>query len=155
LIYYENHKYVQHISSTDLLRLVDFILTRENEGLYRIQAILNQPHLLDSSSCTHGETAQDYYFHLEKEVEKTFVGSPCVGFKDLFEILDRITDPPIGCDPPPESGEWYYEGDDQDAFRCPLRPMTIRRRLSEIEEDLRDVNKKALDSFFGKGSGGG
>ncbi|KAF9783360.1 hypothetical protein BJ322DRAFT_1070473 [Thelephora terrestris] len=155
LIHHKNHEDVQYISSTDLLRLVEFVLTREYQGLHRIQAILDQPHLLDSSTCRHGETAQDYYFHLEKEVEKAFVGIPCVGFKDLFEVLDRITDPPIGCDPPPESADWHYESDDQDAFCCPLRPMTIRRRLTEIEEDLRELNRKLLDSFFGKGSGGG
>lgn len=148
-----NREDVQHISSTDLFRLVQFILTREQKGLGWIQAVLDQPYLENSTRCLHGETAQDYYFRLEKAVEEAFVRDPCVESKDLFAVLDRIPDPPAGCDPPPKSGEWYYVGDDEDAFDCPLQPMTIRRRLSEIAEGLHNTNVETLDDFFGKGSG--
>lgn len=156
LTYARNPEDVQQISSADLLRLVQFVITRESEGLSRIAEILDQPYLEDITKCSHsGEDAQDYYFHLEKEVGRAFVDDPCIGSRDLFALLDRINDPPTGCDPPPKSAEWYFEGGDENAFGCPLQPMTIRRRLSEIAEILAHTNKEMLKKFFGQNSRNG
>ena len=148
---------LQHVSSTDLFRLVQFVQEREKDGLYEIQVSLGPSSLDDpGADCFHdGEDAQDYYFHLEKGVEDAFVADPCVGFKDLFAVLDSIPDPPPGCKPHPRSANWYWECDDEDAFDCPLRPMTIRRRLKDVALCLNRRNHEMLRKHFGKGIGGG
>jgi len=145
---------IQLISSTDLFRLVQFVQEREYDGRIRIESHLDPLYLENTTSCEHCEKdAQDYYYYLEKEVERAFVTDPCVGSKDLFAVLDRIPDPPPGCDPLPRSGDWYYQVEDQDGFRCPLQPMTIRRKLADIAEGLCRRNEELLQRFFGKGTG--
>lgn len=151
---FRNREDIQLISSTDLFRLVQFVQERECDGRIRIESHLDPLYLENITSCEHGEKdAQDYYSHLEKEVERAFVTDPCVGSKDLFAVLDRIPDPPPGCDPLPRSGGWYCGAEDQDAFQCPLQPMTIRRKLADIAEGLRLHNDELLQRFFGRGTG--
>ena len=155
LSYLNNLVDIQHVSSTDLYRLVQFVLTRERDGFIIIRNTLN-PSLLEDYKCPHnGKEAQDYYCRLQRAVEEAFVGDPCVGAKDLSEVLDRIPDPPFGCDPPPESADWYSEASDYDPFECPLRPMTIRRGLWHIANDLDIVNDRLMGQFFGKDVGSG
>ena len=141
---------LRHISSTDLFRLVQFVHRREDQGPHRIRGDF-EPWLLDDD-CSHGESekAKDYYFHLGKAVEKAFVRNPCVGSKDLFAVLDQVPDPSPGCR---ASGQSYYEGDDENAFSCPLQPMTIRRRLADLARELNNQNDEILDRFFGEGVG--
>jgi len=105
--------------------------------------------------CSHdGKDGQDYYFRLQVAVERDFVTNPCMGIKDLFEILDGLPDPPAGCKPLPNPSGWY-DDDDSDAFGCPLRPMVIRKNLSEIVSKLRQNEVKLLDQLFGDTPGSG
>ena len=146
---------LQYVSSTSLFQLVQFTLARERQGLSTIRAALDQSWLEDSTVCSHhGKDAQDYYFHLQKAVEDAFITNPRVGSKDLFAVLDMVPDPPPGCDPLPKPADWYYEGGAEEAFSCPLQAMTIRRRLSEIADDLSHINTTTLDKYFGKYNGG-
>ena len=150
----DDHVDLCHISSTDLFRLIQFVQERERNGRRKIKMLLDPMDMEQDTSCGHGgEDAQDYYLRLEREVENAFVADPCVGPKDLFEVLDRVPDPPPGCKPRPKPAEWYYGDGDEDAFDCPLRPMTIRRRLVEIAENLYRDNDVMLRKFFGKGVG--
>jgi len=146
---------LRHISSTDLFRLVQFVHHRQDQGLLIVRMALASWILDEFNNCTHGdsEKAQDYYFRLKKAVEEAVVRNPCVGSKDLFAVLDQIPDPPLGCRPPSRSGQWYYEGDCDSGFSCPLQPMTIRRKLADLAEELNGQNQKILDEFFGKGVG--
>jgi len=144
---------LQHISGADLFRLFQFVQRREYNGLHVVQDVLGPVPLDEFVKCVHGEEAKNYYFRLEKAVEEEFIRDPCVASKDLFTVLDKIPDPPPGCRPPSRSGEWYFEGGDEDAFNCPLQPMTIRRRLVEVAEDLANHNNATLRDLFGRGVG--
>lgn len=152
LIHPSNREEVGHTSSAELYRLVQFVLTRERDGLSRIRAELDPLFLEDFVDCSHNEEdAQDYYFHLMKAVEEEFVNNPCVGANDLLAVLDMVPDPPLCCDPLPKSADYYSGGSDGDTFDCPTRPMTIRRRLFDIADDMRLLNHRLLNQFFGEG----
>ena len=149
-LHLDDRENLRHIPSTDLFRLVQFVQERESKGRYQIQMLVDPSDFETSFGCEHlGQDAQDYYLHLEKAVEDAFVINPCVGYKDLFAVLDKIPDPPPGCKPHPKSAEWYCGGDDEDAFVCPLRPMTIRRMLVEVADELRRHNLAMLEKYFG------
>ena len=154
-LYTDYREDLQHIPSTDLFRLVQFLHQREHYGRAKIHDALGPVPLDEFVECQHGDDAKEYYFRLEKAVEEAFVENPCVESKDLFTVLDKIPDPPPGCKPPPKAAEWYYEGGDENAFNCPLQPMTIRRRLADVAEELDEHNDVMLDKFFGKGVGSG
>ena len=146
---------LRHISSASLFQLVQFVHTREQDGLSTIRENLSQLTLWDSTKCLHdGHDTQDYYFYLQKAVEEAFIDDPHVGSKDLFALLDKVPDPPRGCSPPRRSAEWYYDGGDDEPFGCPLLPMGIRKRLSDITYELQRQNTATLEKFFGKGFGG-
>jgi hypothetical protein len=91
-----------------------------------------------------------YYFHLQKAVEEALVGNHRIGAKDLLMVLDSVPDPPLGCDPLPKPANWYSGDDEEDHFKCPLRPMTIRRRLQEIASSLGWNNDQLMGEFFGE-----
>ena len=151
-----NREDIQHVSSTDLYRLVQFVLVRESDGLSAIQTVFDPSLLEDFAHCSHCEDdAQDYYLRLQKAVQEAFVKNPCMGAEDLSSVLDGIPDPPLGCDPPPRSAAWYSEGAMYDSFSCPLRPMTIRVRLREIADDLCLINDRLMAKFFEKDFGSG
>jgi len=152
LTYNNPEEELRHISSTDLLRLVQFVHQREAQGLHRVQMAFEWWVLDEFDDCDHGELekAKDYYFRLGKAVEEAFVRNPCVGSKDLYAVLDQVPDPPPGCEPPSKSGQWYYEESYEDGFTCPLQPMTIRRKLADLAEELARENDKILNRFFGK-----
>lgn len=153
-LYFKDCEDLQHISSADIFRLVQFIQERETAGRRRIRDHLDPSYLEDSTTCEHcGEDVQDYYFHLMKEVEDVFVENPLAQFKDLVVVLGRIPDPPPGCERLPKPGDWYYEGGDEEALSCPLQPMTIRGRLSDVADDLRLRNVEMLRKFFVRGAG--
>ena len=144
------------ISSTDFFRLVEFVQTREYEGIQRISTILDPSHLAYTATCSHnGKDAQDYYFRLQKAVEQAFVEDPGIGTKDLIWILDKVADPPAGCEPQPRPAEWYHNCGYEDGFRCPLQPMVIRKRLSDVIGELRTNDAEMLDRFFENTSGSG
>ena len=154
LSHLSNQEELRHVSSTDLFRLNQFVLARERDGLARIRAILEPTWLEDSVDCPHnGEDVQGYYSLLGREVEEVFVEDPCVGVKDLSVVLDEIPDPPPGCDPLQRSANFYSGGGDYDHFDCPIRPMTIRRRLKDIADSLSEQNLQSLDQFFGRDRG--
>ena len=139
---------LRHISSTSIFQLVQFAHVRQRDGLNAIQRELDQSRLEDTTDCSHsGEDVQDYYFHLQKAVEEAFISNPRVGHQDLYSVLDAVPDPPPGCNPPSKPGDWYC-GDEEEAFNCPLLPMTIRRRLFEIASEFHHINIKLLNQFF-------
>ena len=149
---------IRYISSTDLFRYIQFVAQREASGLLTIQDALGlRPLEQPDLECDHGAEARDYYFRLEKTVEEVYIDNPRVMSKDLFTVLDMVPDPPLGCRPPSRSGEWYYECDEplEVATKCPLQPMTIRRKLADLAEELAGQNLKLLEEFFGNGVGRG
>jgi len=152
LLYPGDPEVIQLISSTDLFRLVQFVQQRERDGRVRIGLHLDPITVGNTTSCEHGgKDTQDYYSHLEKKVELVFAADPYAGRGDLFAVLDSIPDPPPGCDPLPMSGNWYSQNDDEesDAFRCPLQPMTIRSKLTNVADMLRRRNEELLQHCFG------
>ena len=154
--YLNNREDIRHVSSTDLYRLFQFVQTRERNGLITIWAILHPLFLEESAKCSHKEEdAKGYYFRLQKAVEQTFLYDPCVGAKGLSAVLDKVPDPPRGCDPLLRSVEYLFGGGEYDHFNCPLRPMTLRKRLYEIADCLNSLNDVLLDKFFGKDFGSG
>ena len=145
-----NTETVQLISSTDLLRLVQFVQQREYEGRLKIGCHLDPIEVEFNTSCEHdGKGTRDYFSRLEEKVKLVFSANPCAGRGDLFAVLDSIPDPPLGCDPAPMSGDWYRQTDEDDAYHCPLRPMAIRLRLADTAEELRFLNEELLQRFFG------
>lgn len=142
---------IQHVSSTDLYRLVQFVLKRERNGLLLIRGIFDPLSLEDSADCSHdGEDTQGYYFRLQKAVEEVFLENPCVEADRLSRVLDMVPDPPRGCKPHEKPADWYLNCDDDDyIFNCPLRPMTIRKTLREVACDLDRINAETLNEFFG------
>ena len=151
----EDYEDLQHISSTNLFRLMQFVQAREKQGQFLVGAMLDweeDDDLEEGDDCDHcGQDARDYYFHLEKAVKDVFAYNPCVESKDLFAVLDRIPDPPPGCKPLPKSADWYSGGGDEDAFTCPLKPMTIRRMLANVAWGLSRHNDEMLRVHFGEG----
>jgi len=147
---------VRHISSTDLLRWVKFVQTRENQGRAKIADLLDWRELDQDADCDHGKVGKDFYFRLEKAVEEAFVENTCMESKDLWAVLDKIPDPPLGCGPSTysESGEFYYFGGNEEVLMsCPLRPMAIRGNLTGIAHELSKINRRLLDEAFGEGCG--
>jgi len=143
---------VRHISSTDVFRWVRFVQDREREGRSKIGESLAWWAMYSLADCDHGEIGKDFYYRLERAVEKAFVENPCVSSKDLFAILDKVPDPPLGCAPDSESAEYHIEGPALDAFNCPVRPMSIRRKLAKLADKLSALNCRMLDETFGKGN---
>ena len=148
ILYGNFDEVVQHISSADLFRFVRFVQERETKGRSIIDHSFMWSTMCLKSSCGHWEDAKDFYFHLEKEVGDAFASKPCLEVKDLFGVFDRILDPPPGCEPPPDTAEYYNLGDNQEPFSCPLLPMSIRNNLSEVVEELTMLNHKMLNEAF-------
>ena len=140
---------IQSISSADLFRFVQFVQDRERTGRSKIEELLAWYHLCTKSSCAHWEDAKSFYFNLTKEVEDEFTSNPCVELKDLFEVFDRIPDPPPGCEPPRDAAEYYQDGGDDEPFSCPLLPMSIRNNLYEVVMELAMLNRRMLHEAFG------
>ena len=107
------------------------------------------------TDCGHRKGSRDFYFRLEHAVGEAFAHDPCVGRIDLYAVLDAVPDPPPGCAPPPdsESADFYLCDGRDEAFNCPLQPMTIRSKLSTVAVKLNSLNRHMLDREFGKGSG--
>ena len=131
------------------------MIDREHEGLLRIEDFLEQYHVGRDANCNHWEDGINFYFCLAKEVGDVFVRNPCLELGDLFSVFHKIPDPPPGCKPQPNSAEWYYDGDDdsEEAFSCPLAPMTIRDHLMTIVRELKDLNHTLLNKAFERGIG--
>ena len=144
---------VKHISSSDLYRYVQFIQTREYEGRSKIDNLLGRYELGIDLDCDHWDDGEHFYFRLAKEVGDLFVRKPCLELKDLFEVFDRIPDPPPGCKPGAREAEWHYDGGDASAFSCPLMPMSIRNNLLTVSMELQDLNRRLLEKAFEKGIG--
>ena len=147
---------VRRISSADILRWVRFVQGRENSGRQRISGMLNWWNLDNCIGC-NGKDGRGFYFRLEKAIADAFTLNPCIGRKELFEVLDAVPDPPPGCkrSPNSESAEFYRGGGAEDVFNCPLQPMSIRNNLLAIADDLDDLNRTMLEKAFGKRVGSG
>ena len=154
IVYHGLDEEVRHISSDDILRFSRFVQEREFEGRSKIQELLSWWHIGDGD-CFHWDAAKDFYFRLEKAVEEAFAANPCVGPAQLFALLEKVPDPPHGCEPPPESAEYYFDACVEDEFKCPLRPMSIRSNLEEVATELKELSSKLLDKAFEKGVGTG
>ena len=147
---------VQHISGPDLYRFVRFVQEREYTGLSKIESLLGWYGVSGNADCDHWDDGEGFYFRLAKEVGDVFVRNPCLELKDLFEVFNRIPDPPPGCKPTqPRSAEWYYDGGSDEGFLCPLVPMSIRHHLMEVAEELQALNGVLLRGAFEKGIGSG
>jgi len=144
---------VKHISGPDLYRYVRFVQTREKEGRSKIEELLGWYELARDIDCDHWNDAENFYFHLTKEVGDLFIQNPCLELKDLFEVFDRIPDPPPGCKPVAQSAEWCYDFEVYNAFLCPLIPMSIRNNLQKVSRELRDLSRRLLEKAFEKGIG--
>ena len=145
---------VQHLSGPEVYRFVRFVQEREHNGLLRIEDFLERYHVGRDANCSHWEDGINFYFRLAKEVGDVFVRNPCLELGDLFSVFHKIPDPPPGCKPQPNSAEWYYDGDDDEAFSCPLAPMTIRDHLMTIiVRELEDLNHTLLNKAFERGIG--
>ena len=151
-----NSEDIRHVSSTDLYRLVQFVLARERDGLMTIRATLEVVPREALFACLHqGEDVEVYYSCLQKEVEEAFILNPCVGVKDLSMVHDEVPDPPLGCNPLPSPACCYSRDEGIVNFDCPLRPMTIRRKLQDIANSFFQNNILLLDEFFGRDFGSG
>ena len=144
------NKAVRHISGPDLYRFARFVQEREREGLSRIERSLGW-HLSVEADCNHWRDAEDFYSRLTKEVSDVFVRNPRLEVKDLFEVFDKIRDPPPGCELPENSAEWYYDAGSDEPFLCPLLPMSIRKNLTVLVRELNALNHTLLDTVFKKG----
>ena len=135
---------LQYISSTEFFRLFEFVQTREHEGMRKISDLLDPYSLNPPAKCfLHGrKDPENYYLRLLSAVQEAFVADPCIGIKDLFVVLNKIPDPPVGCEP---TASWA----------CPLQPKYFRRRLSKVVSRLRNNETKLLDRLFENGSGSG
>jgi len=107
---------VQHISGPGLYRLVRFVQEREHTGLSRIEELLGRYHVDGKADCCHWDDGQYFYIRLTKEVSDIFVDNPRLKVKDLFEVSDKIPDPPAGCNPEPNPAEWYLDGGAVEVF---------------------------------------
>ena len=146
----------QHISGIDVFRWVWFVQAREDHGWQTIAGLLSPGNM--DWACDHVKDCRDFYFHLEKEVQDAFTDDPCVKAKDLFELLDAVPDPPLGCQPLPnaKSGLNYFFDDETDTDldevnKCHLRPMSIRRNLTHIGNELGCLSFRMLNDAFGEG----
>ena len=150
------HEAVQHISGPNLYRLLQFVQEREHKGVLKVEEFLGCDDLGRNAICDHWDNGKDFYSRLAKEVGDEFVRNPCLELKDLFEVFDRIPDPPLGCEPQPNSANWYYEdGNYYEEFSCPLMPMTIRSHLTRVVWELDSLNHTPLSEAFEKGIGSG
>ena len=141
---------VKHISGPDLYRFVRFVQERERVGRSKIENCLNWYHMLGSGDCDHYPSGAEFYSRLTKVVQDEFTANPCLEFKDLFEVFDRIQDPPHGCSPPPDPADSYYEMGDDEPFSCQLLPMSIRRNLTRVVEKLKELERSLLQQVFEK-----
>lgn len=146
---------IGRVSSIDILRWVRFVQGRQTDGLSIIQDQFDWQEMAFTAPCGHGEIGKDFYSRLEKAVQEVFLKDPLVGTAGLFQVLHTIPDPPPGCGLPPdsESGQFYYDADADEAFECPLRPMTIRNYLAAVAGNLGSLNRRKLQEVFGNGSG--
>ena len=140
---------VQHISGIHILRWVKLVQEREDAGRSMIEQLLSWQVLRDVSDCNHWEDGKDFYFRLAKAVVDAFSLNPCVGINDLLSVLNKVPDPPPGCRAPSDSGEFYYTAYPEEAFKCPLQPMTIRVNLKGVVDELEDLNISMVDEAFG------
>jgi len=138
---------IQHVSNNDLFRFARFVQDRECMGLLKIEEFLAWYSLV-RSNCRHWDDGKDFYYRLAREVGDEFIQNPCVELRDLLMVLDRVPDPPPGCEPPSNTAEFYHNGDDEEAFSCPLVPMSIRDKLMDIAEGLNDLNRTMLNQAF-------
>lgn len=146
---------IQHISNAGLFRFVRFVQAREFEGLSKIEEFLGWYNLHARCDCEHWVDSQDLYYRLAKEVGEEFVQNPRVELGGLLRVLDKVPDPPPGCEPPPNTAEFYHDGGDEEAFNCPLLSMSIRDKLMDVATELNYLNHRLLNKAFEGGVGGG
>lgn len=139
---------VQHVSGPDLYRFIRFVQERDHQGRSIIKQKLGWSYVTRDCDCPHWEGGEDFYFRLTRVVQDEFVENPCLDPKDLLMVLSKVPDPPLGCDPQPNSAEWYYNGGDDDAFSCPFSPMSIRDKLMGLVMELEELECSLLKQAF-------
>ena len=141
---------VQLISSTDLFRLFEFVKLRESEGRVRIGWYLHpisawRTRLVASTQGGRlNITIPNWRKRSGMLSFSIRVSDPTICLRSLIVY----TTPPPGCDSLPRSGDWYSVKD-EDAFKCPLQPMTTRKKLVDLADVLRRYNEELLQRFFG------
>jgi len=149
-------KEIQHLSGEGLSRFLRFVLLREDAGRSTIRSFLGASsegiNDLGDENDEHWDQAKGFYLHLTKAAEEAFAHNPCLELKDMLVALDKIPDPPHGCEPWPDPAEYCYETDCDSAFSCPLQPMFIRRIVTELVQELKDLNLTMLEEVLGEES---
>lgn len=148
-------KEIQHLSSEDLSRFLRFVLMREDAGRSTIRSFLGASsegigNDLGDEDDEHWDQAKGFYLHLTKAAEDAFAHNPCLELKDMLVALDKIPDPPHGCEPWSDPAEYCHETDCDSAFSCPLQPMFIRRIVTGLVQELKDLNLAMLEEVFGE-----
>jgi len=140
----EHEEDLRHISSIDLYRLMWFFTMRKRSGQARIREVTSlTPEFYYNLCCKHCANGQGFYEQLERRLQNLFEENPCAQFDDLNGVLDTLPDPPLGCAP-----EDLRDGDQ--IIDCPLRPSTIRHRLTLLANALNNINDKFTESSFEK-----
>ena len=144
---------IQQISNTHLFRFVHFVQKRESVGLLEIGGLLGWSNLGVGCDCDHWDNGKDFYYRLAKEVGDAFVQNPCVEFRDLLAVLDKVPDPPPGCEPPSNAAEFYHSEYGEEAFSCSLLPMSIRKNLKDVARELVRLNHGMIPQAWDVGGG--
>ena len=55
----------------------------------------------------------------------------------------------------PNAAEWCCDAADDEAFSCPLLPMTVRHRLLEVVGELESLGRELPSKAFEEGIGDG
>lgn len=153
ILQWDHGEDIQHISNADLFRFFRFVQERELVGLLVIENTLGWSNLGMGCDCEHWDSGKDFYYHLAKEVGGAFIRNPCVEFRDLLAVLDKVPDPPLGCEPPSNTAEFYHYEDDKEVFSCPLLPMSIRKNLKDVAGELARLNHGMVAQAWGVGGG--
>ena len=147
-------KEIQHLSGEDHFRFLRFVLLREDAGRSTIRSFLAASfegiNNLGDENDEHWDDAKGFYLHLTKAAEDAFAQNPCLELKDMLVALDEIPDPPFGCKPLPDPAEHYSSDPYDRGFLCPLQPMFIRRIVTELVQELKDLNLTMLEEIFGE-----
>ena len=121
------------ISTEQFYRLMAFIEDRDKRAKSIVDRQLGDG-LVKRSTCDHSGGVETFYSNLREAIVAGFAKDPCLSIDDLCFILDRIPDPPAGCLSPHSSD--HYKRHNDEAFSCPLAPMSIRRHLKYLFDAL-------------------
>ena len=147
----EDHgKEVRHVSNIDLYRLICFVREREKFARSEIMDFASMQLDWIYNGCEVRKhwlgDASDFYEKLGEKLLGVFTEAPHVQLNDFNQVLDKLPDPPVGCEPRP------FDPDDDfnDAIECPLRPSFIRESLAILVGRLDTQSNNLLAEAFCK-----